>query len=205
MFSLYTAFWGKREVAGGGVLILTIRTSMLGSPEKERADMITLITGGIKSGKSGRALELARAEWQFPVSFIATAEALDEEMRLRIARHREERERPGGEGFITIEEPLELDKALAAAGPRAVVDCIPMWINNLLFYKREDDFSPILDGCIRNMEDCIVVTNETGMGTIPFNENTRRYNLLLAEANRKIARAADRVELMVAGIPLRVK
>jgi adenosylcobinamide kinase/adenosylcobinamide-phosphate guanylyltransferase len=170
--------------------------------------MILLITGGVKSGKSSRALELARKEWSFPVSFIATAEALDEETRLRIARHREERNRLGpadGEGFITIEEPVELGKAITAAGPRAVVDCIPMWVNNLMFYKREEDFSVILDAFIRGMGDCIVVTNETGLGNIPFDEAARRYNLLLAEANRKIAAAADRVELMVAGIPLKIK
>jgi adenosylcobinamide kinase/adenosylcobinamide-phosphate guanylyltransferase len=170
--------------------------------------MILLITGGVKSGKSSRALELARREWAFPVSFIATAEALDEEMRLRILRHREERARlgpGGGEGFITLEEPLELDRAMAAAGPRAVVDCIPMWINNLMYYKREGEFPAILEAFILRMRECIVVTNETGLGNIPFDETARRYNLLLAEANRKIAAAADRVELMVAGIPLRIK
>lgn len=189
--------------------------------------MVILITGGIKSGKSRRALELA-LEWQFPVSFIATAEALDGEMRERIARHREERDllaaraaragsggempggvsRPGG-GFVTVEEPLELDRAAAEAGERAVVDCIPMWVNNLMYYKRENDFGRILEGFIAgiraNMRDCVVVTNETGLGNVPFDEATRRYNLLLAEANRRIAAAADRVELMVSGIPLRVK
>jgi adenosylcobinamide kinase/adenosylcobinamide-phosphate guanylyltransferase len=172
--------------------------------------MILLITGGVKSGKSSRALELVQQKWTFPVSFIATAEAVDEEMRLRILRHREERARLGsgggeGFGFITIEEPLELGKAVAAAGQRVVVDCIPMWINNLMYYKREEDFSLILEAFIRGMRECIVVTNETGLGNIPFDEATRRYNLLLAEANRKIAAVADRVELMVAGIPLRVK
>jgi adenosylcobinamide kinase/adenosylcobinamide-phosphate guanylyltransferase len=175
--------------------------------------MIILITGGIKSGKSRRALDLA-LEWQFPVSFIATAEVLDDEMKERIARHREERATlaansnpAGGGGFVTIEETLELDRAVAAAGERAVVDCIPMWVNNLMYYKREDDFSRILEGFIAGMRGmhCIVVTNETGLGNVPFDETTRHYNMLLAEANRKIAAAADRVELMVCGIPLRVK
>jgi adenosylcobinamide kinase/adenosylcobinamide-phosphate guanylyltransferase len=169
--------------------------------------MIMLITGGIKSGKSGRALEVAREEWPFPISFIATAQAADEEMRLRIQRHREERDRlGGGGGFVTIEEPLELGEALRRAGPCAVVDCIPMWINNLMYHQREEDFSGILGAFIRGLcRNCIVVTNETGMGNVPFDETTRRYNRLLAEANRKIAAAADRVELMVSGIPLRIK
>jgi adenosylcobinamide kinase/adenosylcobinamide-phosphate guanylyltransferase len=169
-----------------------------------------LITGGIKSGKSRRALEIVKSEWSFPVSFIATAEALDEEMRRRIEKHRQERAAIAGNastgdngGFITIEEPLELDRA-AACG-RALVDCIPMWVNNLMYYRREHDFDRILESFIRNMHDCIVVSNETGMGNVPFDADTRRYNVLLAEANRRIAAAADRVELMVSGIPLRIK
>ncbi|MFP3040946.1 bifunctional adenosylcobinamide kinase/adenosylcobinamide-phosphate guanylyltransferase [Treponema primitia] len=168
--------------------------------------MIILITGGIKSGKSRRALDIAVQEWQVspesPVSFIATAEALDDEMKLRIKRHRAERVNLG---FTTIEEPLELDKAIAAAGQRALVDCLALWVNNIIYYKREDDFPRLLESSISEMKDCIVVTNETGLGNVPFDETTRRYNLLLAEANRRIAAAADRVELMVSGIPLRVK
>jgi adenosylcobinamide kinase/adenosylcobinamide-phosphate guanylyltransferase len=172
--------------------------------------MILFITGGIKSGKSRRALDLAIAEWKpsarNPVSFIATAEALDGEMRTRIMRHQEERLCLAGEGALTlIEEPLELDRAIAAAGERAVVDCIPMWVNNLMYYKREEDFPRLLDSFIAGLKNCVIVSNETGLGNIPFDEATRRYNLLLAEANRRIAAAADRVEMMIAGIPLRVK
>jgi adenosylcobinamide kinase/adenosylcobinamide-phosphate guanylyltransferase len=167
--------------------------------------MITLISGGVKSGKSTRALELARKEFTLPASFIATAEVLDDEMRERIKRHIAER---AGE-FTTIEEPLELDRAAIKAGAQIVVDCLPMWVNNLMYYKREGDFSAILEGFIRTITnrtaDCIIVTNETGLGNIPFDEVTRRYNLLLAEANRRIAAVADRVEFMVSGIPLRVK
>jgi adenosylcobinamide kinase/adenosylcobinamide-phosphate guanylyltransferase len=168
--------------------------------------MIVLITGGIKSGKSRRALDIALEEWkptpEAPVSFIATAEALDDEMKIRIKRHQEER---AGRGFVTIEEPVELDKAIAAALPRVLLDCLPLWVNNVMYYKREDDFSRLLDASIRNMKDCIVVTNETGLGNVPFDEVTRRYNLLLAEANRKIAAAADRVELLISGIAVRIK
>lgn len=172
--------------------------------------MIILITGGVKSGKSTHALNIAIKKWKpapnKPISFIATAEALDNEMKLRIAKHQEERAKLAGAGsFATIEETLELDKAIIAAGQRAVIDCIPMWINNLIYYKREDNFHAILDGLIKEMKDCIIVTNETGLGNIPFDEATRRYNLLLAEANRKIAAAADRVLFMVSGIPMRVK
>ena len=168
--------------------------------------MIILVTGGIKSGKSRRALDIAREEWnvspEMPASFVATAEALDDEMKVRIRRHQEERM---NRGFITIEEPLELDRAIAAALPRTVVDCLPLWVNNIMYYKREEDFSRLLEASINNMKECIVVTNETGLGNVPFNGITRRYNLLLAEANRTIAAAADRVELLISGISVRIK
>jgi adenosylcobinamide kinase/adenosylcobinamide-phosphate guanylyltransferase len=172
--------------------------------------VIIFITGGIKSGKSRRALELAVSEWKpsarNPFPFIATAEALDGEMKTRITRHQEERRLLAGEGAMPlIEEPLELDRAIADAGGRALVDCVPLWVNNLMYYRREEDFSRILEAFIRGMKDCIVVSNETGLGNVPFDENARRYNLLLAGANQKIAAAAGRVELMVAGIPLRIK
>ncbi|MDR1956707.1 MAG: bifunctional adenosylcobinamide kinase/adenosylcobinamide-phosphate guanylyltransferase [Treponema sp.] len=165
--------------------------------------MIIFITGGIKSGKSRRALELAKQVWNVPVSFIATAEALDDEMRLRIKAHQEERAALGS--FVTIEEPIALDQAVAGANPPVLVDCIPLWINNLMYYQREPDFHPILEGFIRSIRQGILVSNETGLGNVPFDETTRRYNLLLAEANRRIAARADRVEFMVSGIPLRVK
>lgn len=153
-------------------------------------------------------MDIVKNEWAFPVSFIATAEVLDEEMRCRIEKHRKERLEMAPDaaaGFITIEEALEIDRAIASAGRRALVDCIPMWVNNLMYYKRENDFERILESFIQGMKDCIVVSNETGMGNVPFDEKTRRYNLLLAGANRRIAAAASRVELMVSGIPVRIK
>ncbi|MDR2494479.1 MAG: bifunctional adenosylcobinamide kinase/adenosylcobinamide-phosphate guanylyltransferase, partial [Spirochaetaceae bacterium] len=143
--------------------------------------MIMLITGGVKAGKSRRALDVARETWAAPISFIATAEVLDQEMENRIRLHKEERRALGGEGgFVTIEEPLDLAKALGRAGDYAVVDCIPMWINNLMYYKREPDFVPMLGAFVEAMRNCIVVSNETGLGNIPFDEPTRRYNTLLA-------------------------
>jgi adenosylcobinamide kinase/adenosylcobinamide-phosphate guanylyltransferase len=166
--------------------------------------LITLITGGIKSGKSSRALESSRA-WPRPASFLATAEALDEEMRLRIERHKAER---AGLGFITIEEPLCLAAALLESGACVIVDCLTMWVNNILYYNRKGEFDAALDAFIDQLgrkDEVVVVSNETSLGNIPADESARLYNLFLAEANRKTAAAADRVELMVAGIPLVVK
>ena len=160
--------------------------------------MKTLITGGVKSGKSSRALELARTfspdRW-----FLATATAFDDEMRDRIERHKAERT----SAFNTIEEPIDIDTAVR---PRMIVDCIPMWLNNLFFAEREQDWEQILARFMaRWPEDVVVVTNEIGMGVIPADPMSRRYGMALGLANARLAAAADRVELMVAGIPLRIK
>ena len=169
--------------------------------------MITLITGGVKSGKSSRALAtVVQNRWPAPVAFIATAESSDTETRERVRRHQEERAALGPL-FRTVEEPLRLDTAIANQ-KYAVVDCIPMWVNNLIYHKRTDDFDTILDGferALRSCESCVIVTNETGLGNIPFDEETRRFNLLLAQANKRLAACANRVELMVSGLVLTIK
>lgn len=160
--------------------------------------MRTLITGGIKSGKSGRALVLA-SEFEQPRSFLATATAFDDEMRDRIARHRLERH----DSFITVEEPVQIDSVVA---DRMLVDCIPMWLNNLFFMEREQEWEEILDRFILRLPaDIVIVTNETGMGVIPADPLSRRYGIALGLANARLAAVVDRVELMVAGLPLRVK
>ncbi|HUW71386.1 MAG TPA: bifunctional adenosylcobinamide kinase/adenosylcobinamide-phosphate guanylyltransferase [bacterium] len=161
--------------------------------------MRVLITGGVKSGKSRRALQLA-ADFAPDRWFLATATAFDDEMRARIARHRAERV---ASSFTTIEEPIDIDTVLRE---RMVLDCIPMWLNNLFFAQREADWEPILDRLIVAMPlDIIIVTNETGMGVIPADPMSRRYGMVLGMANARLAAAVDRVELMVAGLPLRVK
>jgi adenosylcobinamide kinase/adenosylcobinamide-phosphate guanylyltransferase len=161
--------------------------------------MRVLITGGVKSGKSRRALQLA-ADFAPDRWFLATATAFDDEMRARIARHRAERT---ASSFTTIEEPIDIDTVLHE---RMVLDCIPMWLNNLFFAQREADWEAILDRLIIAMPlDIIIVTNETGMGVIPADPMSRRYGMVLGMANARLAAAVDRVELMVAGLPLRVK
>jgi adenosylcobinamide kinase/adenosylcobinamide-phosphate guanylyltransferase len=171
--------------------------------------LITLVTGGIKSGKSRRALDLA-ASWRLErpgrdTAFIATAEAFDAEMGERIERHKAER---AGLGWTTIEEPLDLAAALSRCGECVLVDCLTMWVNNVVYRGLDGAFDRMLDAFVdklRTKTEAVVVTNETGLGNIPADELTRRYNLLLAQAGRRTAAIADRVELMVAGLPLVVK
>jgi adenosylcobinamide kinase/adenosylcobinamide-phosphate guanylyltransferase len=160
--------------------------------------MRTLITGGIKSGKSRFALELASA-FPSPRRFLATAEAFDDEMRDRIARHKAEREGL----FETVEEPLRVHEALA---DRMILDCVPLWLNNMMYYGKESEIEPTLDALVAGLPgDMVIVTNEVGMGFVPADALSRRYGVLLGRANARLAAACDAVVLMVAGVPLWVK
>ncbi len=160
--------------------------------------MRTLITGGIKSGKSSFALRLAE-EFSEPRYFLATAEAFDEEMRARIARHKEER----AERFTTIEEPLEIANKLRE---NMILDCLPLWLNNMFHYGRESSLDTAVDLLIANLpKNIVVVTNEIGMGFIPADFLSRRYGDALGKLNARIASFCDRVILMVAGQVLVIK
>lgn len=160
--------------------------------------MRTLITGGVKSGKSSYALSLAETEFEAR-HFLATAVAFDDEMRAKIVAHQDER----AGRFDTVEEPFEIDRYLCE---QLVIDCIPMWIGNLIHHGREHDVLPILGRLIDHLpHQVIIVTNETGMGNIPFDDATRRFNALLGKVNQRLALAVDRVLLMVSGYPVVVK
>ncbi|MDO8430873.1 MAG: bifunctional adenosylcobinamide kinase/adenosylcobinamide-phosphate guanylyltransferase [Candidatus Binatus sp.] len=168
---------------------------------------ITLLTGGARSGKSTHALKLANSYRR--KFFIATGEALDEEMTARIAFHRETRP----PDFQTIEEPANVARSIEAIEGRAdvvVIDCLTLWISNLMHTHNDDE--PLLAeadalaaALARASFASIVVTDEVGMGIVPMHPMERRYRDLLGWTNQKIAGIADEVLLMVAGYPIRVK
>ena len=170
---------------------------------------ITLLTGGTRSGKSTRALEIAAAAGAGRRYFIATGQALDDEMAARIARHKETR----SADFETIEAPLDVAAALAALDSQAaiaIVDCLTLWISNLMGTGVSD--SEILSETGRLAKAAtdaqfpiVIVTDEVGMGIVPDNAMSRRYRDLLGWTNQKIAAAADEVILMVAGYGVKVK
>jgi len=170
---------------------------------------VTLITGGARSGKSAYALALAQQARGTRRFFIATAEALDDEMRERIAHHRANRSLD----FATIEEPLAIGAALSELANRAdivVVDCLTLWISNLLMARRGDEEilaqARGLAGAMAGAPFAsIVVTDEVGAGIVPENAMARRFRDLLGWTNQALAQTAERVVLMVAGYPLRVK
>ncbi len=160
--------------------------------------MSVLITGGVKSGKSAQAL-LAAEPWEAPKYFLATAVAFDDEMRDKIRRHRIER----SSMFETIEEPLRIDLHVH---DRLILDCVTLWMNNVFFDEMESQWEGILRRFLGRMTDnTVIVTNETGLGNVPADQLSRRYNNALGRANRLIAEAVDEVVMMVAGIRLRIK
>ncbi|HKR89254.1 MAG TPA: bifunctional adenosylcobinamide kinase/adenosylcobinamide-phosphate guanylyltransferase [Phenylobacterium sp.] len=169
---------------------------------------LRLIIGGARSGKSARAQALAEAQAQrrggTPV-MIATAEALDEEMRERIARHRAER----GPAWRTLEAPLDLAAAIAGLAPEdcAVVDCLTLWLSNLMFAERSlaQETDLMLEAADHALGEVIFVTNEVGMSIVPENALARRFRDEAGRMNRRVAERADEVEVMFAGVPLRLK
>jgi adenosylcobinamide kinase/adenosylcobinamide-phosphate guanylyltransferase len=171
--------------------------------------VIHLVTGGARAGKSRWVLEQAEATAAPRITFVATAQALDEEMAERIARHRAER----SPRWHTVEEPLALDGVLPAIGDRAaVVDCLTLWISNLLFSPRGDE-----PGWVESRIDALVavfpkiradtwlVTNEVGLGIVPNDPISRRYRDLLGRCNQRVAAAADHATFVVSGLPMRLK
>jgi adenosylcobinamide kinase/adenosylcobinamide-phosphate guanylyltransferase len=162
---------------------------------------LTLLIGGARSGKSALAVRRARAHGG-PVSFVATAQAGDGEMTERIALHRAERE----PGWATLEEPIELGGALAGTPPGAfvIVDCLSLWIANLLVRGDDDAAIERLTAeaaalAAERGAPTIAVSNEVGMGVVPASESGRRYRDLLGRANATWAALADEALLVIAG------
>ena len=162
---------------------------------------MTLLIGGARSGKSALALNLAERAGG-PVTYLATGEARDGEMAARIEQHR--RERP--EAWTTLEEPVELTKALESIPDTdlVVLDCLTLWTANLMDRgvapeERVARADVVARACASRARPAIVVTNEVGSGIVPDNEAAREYRDLLGAINAVFARAADHVYLVVAG------
>jgi adenosylcobinamide kinase / adenosylcobinamide-phosphate guanylyltransferase len=165
-----------------------------------------LIGGGSRSGKSRFALEFARRYTQ-PLAFIATAETRDAEMEARAIAHREER----GSEFETIEEPIHIAKAVSEATNRygaIVVDCLTLWLSNLMFAGTEDfreQTAKLLRIASESSAVVVLVTNEVGCGIVPENALARRYRDLAGAMNQQAAAAADEAYWMMFGVPMRIK
>jgi len=169
--------------------------------------MLELILGGARSGKSRFAERLA-ADSGLAVTYIATSQPLDGEMTERIAHHRERR--PAH--WPLVEEPLQLARVLreqAAANRCLLVDCLTLWLTNLLMLddaarlaEERDALLECLDGLPGRI---LLVSNETGLGVVPLGELTRRYVDEAGWLHQAVAERAQRVTFMVAGLPMTLK
>lgn len=170
---------------------------------------LVLVGGGVRSGKSAFALSLARRLGSRR-TFVATAQPFDEDLRARVAAHRAER----GDGFVTVEAPLDLPGALTALGRAppevVVVDCLTMWLSNLLL--RGDgpeavahEVSRLADVLGASPFHAVLVTNEVGMGVVPESPLGRAFRDVTGRAHQVLARRADRVFLAALGCILRLR
>jgi adenosylcobinamide kinase / adenosylcobinamide-phosphate guanylyltransferase len=164
---------------------------------------LTLVLGGARSGKSRHAEALVAA-CPPPWRYLATAQAFDGEMRARIAEHRARRDGR----WETVEAPLALADALAAsAGRPTLVDCLTLWLTNVML--AEHDVAAACDtlvaACAAAPGPLVLVGNEVGLGIVPENALARRFRDAAGVLHQRLAGAADRVTLMVAGLPLPVK
>lgn len=166
----------------------------------------TLVLGGARSGKSAHAEKIARASGLNRI-YVATGEARDEEMRQRIARHREDREQ---DGWTTIEEPIGLPTVLMReASPSRVllVDCLTLWLSNLLLAGRDvaSARAALLTAISNARGPVVFVSNEVGMGIVPETPLGRAFRDAQGQLNQAVAGAVPEVIFVAAGLPLVLK
>ena len=177
---------------------------------------LLLVLGGARSGKSAYAQQLAQELGGEHVLFVATAEAWDEDMAQRIARHQQER--PAS--WRTLETPRQVGHAIALHlddTAVVVVDCLTLLVSNTLLHcgaspdpaaaeaAVQEEVAALWQTCQASAATCIVVSNEVGLGLVPDNPLGRLYRDLLGKANQALAARAEAVYFMVAGLPVDVK
>jgi len=166
---------------------------------------IVFITGGARSGKSSFALKETSG---IPgrKAYIATAEALDEEMRHRIEDHRKQR----GKAWDTFEEPLMIAECINNIGDgygAVVLDCLTLWLSNIMHATLDigAEIEGLIAALLSHHISIFIVSNEVGMGIVPENEMAREFRDMAGTLNQRVAVVADEVYLVVAGIPLKIK
>jgi adenosylcobinamide kinase/adenosylcobinamide-phosphate guanylyltransferase len=170
------------------------------------SDGHVLVLGGARSGKTGFAERLAMRNGHRPV-YLATAAALDGEMRDRIRTHQAQR----AGRFMTVEEPIDVSGAIltaAKANDIILVDCLTLWITNLL--GENMDVAQAVEELAATLSDLsaarvILVSNEVGLGIVPDNAMARSFRDLAGSAHQRLAEICDDVYFIVAGLPMTLK
>ncbi len=184
-----------------------LSTSQVKPAQAKRDGGLTLVLGGVRSGKSRYAEALGTGLER--VVFVATATAGDEEMLEKIVRH--QRGRPAN--WLTVEEPLHLRAALVRAGKAdlVIVDCLTLWVSNVMHAAGEDrvalarEMDELYAGLQESASPVVLVSNEVGSGIVPEHRLGRQFRDVLGEVNQRVAALADEVVLLVAGLPLFLK
>ena len=163
--------------------------------------MIALYVGGVRSGKSkaaeARALSLSANPY-----YLATTEVMDDEMQKRVTRHQEQR----SDAFRVIEEGVAIDEALDCIEDTVLVECMSMWLNNMLYYqKSQDEILQVVKKLLQSDEDRIFVLNDVGSGIIPIDPLSSTFVDLSGLIAQMIAAKADEVYHCIAGIATRIK
>lgn len=169
---------------------------------------LILIIGGVRSGKSDYAQKLA-SKSKKPVIYVATGEALDEEMKKRIEKHRKKR----ADNWKTIEEPKNVDKVILNLKEKKhliLIDCLTLLISNLILANlKEKEILKKVRNLLKVLKDkqfeTVIVSNEVGMGVVPAHKLGRNFRDVAGRINQIIAQRADEVYFMISGIPLRIK
>jgi len=164
--------------------------------------MKALFIGGIKSGKSKNAENFTIKHADKKPYYLATTEFIDEEMAKKIELHKIQRE----DNFITIEESLELTKSISECNDVVLVECLSMWINNMLYHKRsKEQIFKEIDELLSLDRSIVFVLNDVGTGIIPDNKLAREFIDLSGIISQKIASKCDEVFHTIAGISTRIK
>jgi len=174
----------------------------LHAPRSQAGARLTLVLGGARSGKSAYAERLIEAA-RTPALYIATAAAGDAEMAARIAAHQARR----GSVWSTHESPLELAAALAAADRPVLVDCLTLWVSNLMHAGRDvaAEGERLADALAASRLPVVLVANEVGLGIVPDNALARAFRDHAGRLNQRVAEIANTVFFVAAGLPLRMK
>lgn len=166
---------------------------------------VTFVLGGARSGKSAYAQARAEASGLEPV-YVATAQALDDEMHERITRHRADR----GPRWRTVEAPIDLaETVMTQARPQRalLVDCLTLWVSNLMFADRDVEAATqgLLAALAAAGGPVVLVSNEVGLGIVPDNALARSFRDAAGRLNQAVAAAADEVVFVAAGLPIRLR
>jgi len=161
-----------------------------------------LFIGGVKSGKSRHAEAYTVALGGTKPVYLATSEPFDDGMRLRIEKHQAER----SEHFTTVEEPLELAGAVKACDGAVLIECLTLWMNNMLHYGRsEEEIVAEVEQLLALERDLVFVVNDVGGGIIPDNALARRFVDLSGRVAQRLGAGCDAVYHCIAGIATQIK